>query len=406
MELTQLHFLITAEGQHLLQETAKTPINDNNHLQIADRLRRKVGPALAQAVTETVLLRQRAAGKFSHASQMFFTRPALEQASSEIIAAYRARRFIEAGFTRIADLGCSIGGDALALSAQAKVIGIDLDLLRLTMAQQNVQAYGNRRRFFPLQADLLEIPAAPCQALFFDPARRDETGRRIHSVTRYQPPLNLMDRWRLHVPHAGVKISPGVDYEELPADIETEFISLSGEVKEAILWYGDLRKSTERRATLLPGGHTVTTADYPGQDVPVTEPAAYLYEPDGAVIRAHLVQTVARQLNATQIDPQIAYLTSDNRVNTPFARCFPIEAWFPFQLKRLRQYLRAHNVGQVTIKKRGSPLEPEFLIHQLRLRGDQQRMLFLTHVKGQPAVIIGNEIGPILKIEPISPRIS
>ncbi len=187
------------------------------------------------------------------------------------------------------------------------------------------------------------------------------------------------------------KISPGVDYEELPTDAETEFISLSGEVKEAVLWYGDLRRGTERKATLLPGGHSLTTADYPGSDVQATNPAAYLYEPDGAVIRAHLVQPLARHLNATQIDPQIAYLTSDEFLETPFARRFALEAWFPFQLKRLRQYLRARNVGQVTIKKRGSPLEPEFLRQQLRLRGDQQRILFLTHVKGKPAVIIGNE---------------
>lgn len=391
MELQQLHFLISAEGQRLLQETAQTPINSNNHLQIASKLRRQVEPSLAQAIIETIVMRRLASSKFSRASEMFFTRPALEQASSEIIADYRAQQFTEAGFTRVADLGCGIGGDTSALAIHTEVIGIDQDHLRLVMAQQNVSAYGRGERFFPLQADLIELPAIPCQALFFDPARRDENGRRIHSVTRYRPPLNLVDYWRKKVPHAAVKISPGVDYDELPSDAETEFISLSGEVKEAVLWYGDLRRGTERKATLLPGGHSLTTADYPGPDVPATNPAAYLYEPDGAVIRAHLVQPLARHLNATQIDPQIAYLTSDECIETPYARRFALEAWFPFQLKRLRQYLRAHNVGQVTIKKRGSPLEPEFLRRQLRLRGDQQRILFLTHVKGKPAVIIGNE---------------
>ena len=391
MQPSHLHFLITADGQRLLQEIAQTPINSSNHLQIASRLRRQVGPTLAQAVIETVLLRQIAAAKFSRASQMLLTRPALEQASSETVAAYRAQRFAEAGFKCIADLGCGIGGDALALSAEADVIGIDLDQLRLLMARHNVQAYGHGERFFPVQADLMALPVIPCQALFFDPARRDETGRRLHSVALYRPPLALVDRWRLQIPHAAVKISPAVDYEELPADAETEFISLAGEVKEAILWYGDLRQGTERKATLLPGRNSLSTADFPGQDVPVTQPAAYLYEPDGAVIRAHLVQTVARHLNAAQIDPQIAYLTSDKKVETPFARRFTLETWFPFQLKRLRQYLRSRNVGQVTIKKRGSPLEPEFLRRQLRLRGDQQRILFLTHVKGNPAVIIAFE---------------
>ncbi len=208
IELQQLHFLFSAEGQRLLQETAQTPINNSTHLQIASKLRRQVEPAIAQAVIETTVLRRIAASKFSRASEMFFTRPALEQASSEIIADYRAQRFIESGFTRIADLGCSIGSDALALAAQAEVIGIEINQIRLVMAQQNVSAYGHSERFFPLQADLIELPAIPCHALFFDPARRDENGRRIHSVTHYRPPLNLVDRWREKFPHAAVKDQP------------------------------------------------------------------------------------------------------------------------------------------------------------------------------------------------------
>jgi hypothetical protein len=92
-----------------------------------------------------------------------------------------------------------------------------------------------------------------------------------------------------------------------------------------------------------------------------------------------------------QIDPHIAYLTSATYRPTPFARCFTLEAWFPFQLKRLRSYLRTNHIGRVTIKKRGSPIEPDALRQQLRLRGDQHRVLFLTHVLGQPAVLIGSE---------------
>jgi len=402
MQLADLQFLLTPNGQRLLRQTADPPITSSNHLQIASRLRQQVDPALAQAVLETVLLRQLAVVKFSRAEQMYFTRPALEQASSEIIAAYRASRFAEAGFSLIADLGCGIGGDAVALAAHSHVFGIDLDSLRLAMARENVRVYGYGDFFTPLQADLNMLPVLDMQAVFFDPARRDERGRRQHSVALYRPPLDLIDRWRVQVPNAAVKISPGVDYEELPSQAEVEFISLAGEVKEGILWYGDLRRGTVRSATLLPGGHSLSTADYPGEDVPVTTPATYLYEPDGAVIRAHLVQPLARHLGAAQIDPYIAYLTAKSYQYTPFARCFGVEAWFPFQLKRLRRYLRSNGVGRVTIKKRGSPLEPDTLRQQLRLRGDGHRTLFLTHVLGQPAVLIGDEIIPDV-IPPRSP---
>jgi hypothetical protein len=93
------------------------------------------------------------------------------------------------------------------------------------------------------------------------------------------------------------------------------------------------------------------------------------------------------------MDPEIAYLTADACRPTPFARCYAIEAGFPFQLKRLRHYLRERQVGRVTIKKRGSPLDPDQLRTQLRLTGYNHRIIFLTQVGGEPTVLIGTEAG-------------
>jgi hypothetical protein len=387
VNIPQFHFLLTPAGRELLAAAAAVPITSQNHLQIITKLRQQAAPPLAQAVLQTAVLRQKAAVKFSRAEAMYFTRPALEQASSEIVAAYRAKRFAEAGMRTVADLGCGIGGDALALTAVAEVIGVDLDGLRLRMARENVKAYGGDGRFHPLQADVTTLPVLPVDGLFFDPARRDENGRRLHSVHAYRPPLRVVNGWREKASGAAVKISPGVNYNELPPDAEIEFISLNGEVKEGVLWFGDLRTAASRRATLLPAGHTLTQQPVP--QTAVTNPKAYLYEPDGAVIRAHLVQELAHQLNASQIDPSIAYLTAGTLRATPFARSYQVEAAMPFQLKQLRHYLRRHNIGRVTIKKRGSPLQPDWLRGQLRLRGEEHRILFLTQIKEKAAVIIG-----------------
>jgi hypothetical protein len=127
----------------------------------------------------------------------------------------------------------------------------------------------------------------------------------------------------------------------------------------------------------------------PQASTSLSAPLRYLYEPDPAILRAGLVTTLAAQLNARQLDPDIAYLTADALTPTPFARAFVIDDAMPFQLKRLREYLRARQVGQVTVKKRGSPLEPERLIQQLRLHGPERRIVFLTHVRGRPYALIG-----------------
>jgi hypothetical protein len=167
-----------------------------------------------------------------------------------------------------------------------------------------------------------------------------------------------------------------------------EFISWQGELKEAVLWYGAFQ-SARRRATILPAGETMTDAE-PASDA-VSPPRRILFEPDASILRAGLVRQLAARLGAARIDPEIAYLTADEPVPTPWAQAYRIEEAMPFGLKRLREWLRAHSVGRVVIKKRGSPLEPEVLEKQLRLRGEESRILFLTQVAGKHSVLIAQD---------------
>ncbi len=302
----------------------------------------------------------------------------------------RLRRY--APFSGILDLGCSVGSDTLSLAELHPVIGLDLDPVRLLMAQANSAALGKGGRTAFLQADLLyPLPLRrynPGWGAFFDPARRAGY-RRIHSVRAYQPPLERVQEWLADFPALGVKLSPGVDLAELAGySAEVEFISLGGELKEAVLWFGPLQ-SAAFRATLLPGGHSLASSTrLAAGGLDLSEPQEFIYEPDPAVLRAGLVQVLGEQLEAAQLDPDIAYLTAGHFQPTPFARAWRVEAWFPFSLKRLRSELRARGVGRITVKKRGSPLEPERLIRELRLQGEQERTVFLTHLRGRPLAIL------------------
>ena len=199
-----------------------------------------------------------------------------------------------------------------------------------------------------------------------------------------------------------MEISPGVDLDELrDYDAEIEFISLRGALKEAVLWFGPL-KTSRRRATLLPGIFTLE-GDAPAP-LSIREPGEYIYEPDPAVLRAGLVAVLGMQLGAEQLDPDIAYLTSDRLKPTPFARAWRVVDWFPFGLKRLRAYLRSRGIGRVVVKKRGSPLEPDELIKKLKLSGDGEAWIFLTHLRGKPVVLIASEeIGENRAVHSVAP---
>jgi hypothetical protein len=411
-------FLLSEPGRAALGELAANleALSEARQLATLGQLRRRFSAEEAAGLLEVAIARQRASqqAKFSYAAEMFFTKTGLEQASGEVITNYRAARFVRhlPPGSRIADLGCGIGGDSIALARHFHVTGVDLDPARLLFAQANAAALGLADHFETQQADITNFDPTGFEAIFFDPARRTAAGRRLFSVEDYTPPLSISKKWLAQVPNLAVKISPGVDYAELDGyDCEVEIISENGDVKEAVLWFGGLRENreqsslpqdsilhpssfilhplVERRATLLPAAHTLT--DQPDQ-TPVASglPLSYLYEPDGAVIRARLVEELAYQINARKIDPQIAFLTSEKLVDTPFARNYRVIESLPFSLKKLNQRLNELGAGRVTVKKRGSPIEPQELIRALKLKGSPEKELIvvLTHVLGTHYAIV------------------
>ena len=201
------------------------------------------------------------------------------------------------------DLCCSVGGDLLALPAGS--VGVDLDEARLLLARANAEVLG--RAVSLVRADVTALPLPPSADVFVDPARR-AGGRRVFDPRAYAPPLPLVLSWRERVRSLGVKVAPGVDHDALPDDVEVELVSLRGEVKEAVLWAGALRVGrAPHRRSLLPGRRR--PARRPGAArPPCGRPGAWLLEPDGAVVRAHLVAQVAAAVGGWLVDETIAYV--------------------------------------------------------------------------------------------------
>ncbi len=381
-------FLLAPAGAAALARAEFLPATDHSRLADLSTLRRDLPPAVAGAVWEQVRLRRQAATKFERAAAMLLTPAGLQQASAAPVAAHRATRF--AG-RRAADLTAGIGGDAVALAATAaRLVALDRDSVRLRFARHNLGVYGRLADY--VAGDLLASPLAPgaIDAAFCDPGRRGPAGARVFDPAAYEPPLAAILAAYAAVDLA-VKVGPGIDYDALLAGGtvgEVEIVSLRGDVKEAVLWTRGLATpGVRRRATLLPEGATLTDADVP-DTCPVTSPQAYLYEPDGAVIRAGLVRPLAQRLGLAQIDPEVAYLTGPAPLTTPFARGFAVDEVHPFSLKALNRRLAALQVGRVELKKRAFAVEPEALRPRLRLHGDEARTIVFTRLGAAPTMLI------------------
>jgi hypothetical protein len=98
------------------------------------------------------------------------------------------------------------------------------------------------------------------------------------------------------------------------------------------------------------------------------------------VVRSHLIADLAREVSATLISPEIAYLSSDNEIDSPLMRGFRIIDEMAFDRKKLKAHLREKNIGTLEIKKRGVDVVPEQLRKDLGLKGEIAATLILTRV--------------------------
>ncbi|WP_410811940.1 THUMP-like domain-containing protein [Micromonospora sp. 067-2] len=390
MDLDQLAALRTPEGSAAL--AAAAGLAGGDPLAAASALRATgVPPPLAAAALTQAELRHRAVGKFGPAAAgMFLTRPGLEQATRRVVADRRAARLHAAGVRTLADLGCGLGADALAAArAGIRVYGVEADPVTATMAAANATAAGLAELFTVECGDATAFDVSRVDGVFCDPARRTTgTGRRIFDPRAYSPPWDFVTGLAERVPRTVVKVAPGLDHALIPAGAEAEWVGVDGDLVEAALWCGDLAE-VPRRATLhRPGGRCHQLTGSGATEAPVGPPRRYLYDPDPAVVRAHLVAELSGELDATLGDPSIAYLYADSPTRTPYGRCLEITDVLPFSLKRLRALLRDRRVGRVEILKRGSALTPEQLRRDLRLAGEAAASLVLTRVAGAPTVLI------------------
>jgi hypothetical protein len=352
----------------------------SHELQLVERLRRQYDAALVSTAVTQASLRHRAVAKFGadDAARMYFTPDGLEQATRSSVGSHRSARIAATlPGSSMVDLGCGIGGDLIsAARAGLRVTGVERDLFTAAVARANLSALGLPGEVVVGDAESVDI--TPYDVVFADPARRAD-GRRVFDHNAYSPPWSFVTG--LLNGTACVKVAPGIPHDAVPEGVEAEWVSDAGEVKEAALWSGRLYGGTARRATLLPSGASVTEAPE-AESGPVGQ---YIYEPDGAVVRAGLVTAVAAAVDGWLLDPRIAYVTGAKLVTTPLASAYEVVEELPYKEKALRSWVRAHDIGTLEIKKRGVDLDPAQLRKKLAPKGTARATLIITRI-GRDAV--------------------
>ncbi len=397
MDASELVELLSVDGLRLLDSLPRYESTDDVLRTVSDLRRSGHSATLVATVLSQSKLRRRAEAKLGpFAERMLFTEAGLEQATRITVAAIHAQRFRAAGLTRVADLGCGIGADAMAMAAlDLTVTAVERDEVTAAIAAYNLAPWPNAT---VVNADATASDWKSADAVYLDPARRTGGHQNTSRITKprdFSPPLDFAFTVARSRP-TGVKLGPGTVRELIPPEAEAQWVSVNGDVVELGLWFGAVGRAGNgiRRAALVLGEHGAAelTASDDSTDVEVGGLGEFLYEPDGAVIRARLIGDLARQLNADMLSEGIAYLTSAEPMRTPFASCFQVRETLPLDVRTLKKELAARGVGELEIKKRGVDIDPAEFRRKLHLTGSGKATLILTRVAGKHVALLADRL--------------
>jgi len=396
MESTELRELLTADGITLLDSLPPYTAATDVLRTVSDLRKAGHSPSLVATVLTQAKLRHKAESKFGEfAQRMLFTEAGLEQATRLQVAALHAGRYVRAGLSSVADLGCSIGADALAFAAAGLIVtAVDIDEVTAAIAAVNLAPFPEAT---VVHADAATTDLSAVDAVYLDPARRtaghSETTRLSRSDD-YSPSLSFAFGLGNKLP-TGIKLGPGFDRDEIPANCEAQWVSVHGDVVELGLWFGPLARPGITRSALVidkSGTHEMHAAG-DSVDAPLGPIDEYLYEPDGSVIRARLIGDLARSLGAHMLDEHIAYFSASTAVATPFASCFRVVKEMPLDIKVLGKELSARGISSLEIKKRGVDIDPAEFRKKLNLKaGKQNATLILTRVGERRVALLAERV--------------
>lgn len=354
-------------------------------------------------------------------------RLALEQSTAQDIGRYKSSLWPAEG--TVNDLCCGMGGDSFFLPLTLKVIGVDLDEDRLAMYSYN----SNVMRGAVSKTILGDVRTIDNRADYFtiDPARRAVEGENQRDLRNLTPTFEEVLEISKHYKGGMAKLPPGYPTDEIPQDAELVYLGSHSDCRELLVLFGALAKNPGKvRAIMVDkSGEVVKSADgsdaiwsgtlteiqaasnkdaehdLPGcersfrnatseSDLPVGEVAEYLAEPTALLIRSHLFGSVALDAapDAHLISEGIAYVTCNSPLPSPAFANFKILDKCEIATSAVRDMLKRHNVGKLTLKLRGVKLDPDEEIKRLKPKGKESAILFYTRFMGEKIAILAERL--------------
>ena len=105
--------------------------------------------------------------------------------------------------------------------------------------------------------------------------------------------------------------------------------------------------------------------------------------------RSGLVGALLNAVDGREFTAGYGYVTADALTDIGLlGRAYRVLDAVPLHVKTLRSYLRTHDVGRLTIKKRDVDLDADALRRQLKLKGSRAMTVVLVNLDGERAALV------------------
>jgi hypothetical protein len=362
-----------------------------SELAIQQKLRTRYDAALVRAAMAVQTARTKAEGKLPEACRLWLTRVGLEQSTAWEVAQHKTQRFPDS--QHVFDLCSGIGVDTATLLSRGSVTSVDVDPAMLLRCQWNIETWiaGNAVRaggeWQQKATDVLGLNLSE-KLVHLDPDRRKDRDRPAKRLEHYHPDLQWMQQLVQTAAGGALKLGPASNFMQKFPQSEIELISQHGECREATVWFGSLAGKKSFRATVLPSGESLS-ADPLDAWCPTTDTFSdYILDPDPAVVRSGLLDTVGEIHNLQRIDKKDEYFTGARIPDTKFVHGFAIEAVLGNNPTELKRYLRANPGRDYEIKCRHLSVNADTLRKQLPRGEGPIKVLFYVRRAGKATVVV------------------
>lgn len=321
----------------------------------------------------------------------------IEQTSSEITAKYKSD-LIEG--KKIIDLTGGFGVDCYYFSQKfEKVTHCEKSAELSEIVKYNYEKLNisNIECIDKNSSDYLNDSENSYDWIYIDPSRRSDVKGKVFLLKDCLPnvPANL-DFYFTKSDNILIKTAPILDItagiNELKFIKAIHIVAIDNEVKE-LLWlleknyYGNI----EIISTNIQKEKTDSNSFILGKHLPATfgMPEMFLYEPNAAILKSGLVDTLSNTLQINKLHPH-SHLFTNNKLISFSGRRFLVETCIPFKKEELKKHIDGKKMNITT---RNFPLSVEEIRKKHKIsEGGNVYTFFTTNINDEKIVLLCSKI--------------